>query len=71
VDRPEFLAADRVKMGRLVFHLTRPATVRAEEVTAASMNLREFVGQTLYRVELAYETDGDGQLSVQTLIAVE
>jgi hypothetical protein len=71
VDRPEFLAADRIKMGRLVFHLTRPATVRSEEVTAASMNLREFVAQTLYRVELAYETNGDGKLSVQTLIAVE
>lgn len=71
VERPEFLAADRVRMGRLVFHLTRPLSVRSEEVSAEGMNLREFVGQTLYRVELGYETDGDGKLSVQTLIAVE
>jgi hypothetical protein len=71
VDRPEFLAADRVRMGQLVFHLTRPLSVQSEEFTAEAMNLREFVGQTLYRVEAGYETDGDGKLSVQTLIAVE
>lgn len=71
IDRPEFLAADRVRMGRLVFHLTRPLAVRSEEFPAEALNLRDFNGQTLYRVELAYETDGEGKLGVQTLIAVE
>jgi len=69
--RPEFVAGDRIKLGPVVMHLTRPLATRSEEFDAKSLLLREYVGETLYRVEVAYETDGHGKLNLQTLIAVE
>jgi len=43
-----------------------PSAINVVTVAADDLHLREFVGRTLYRVEVSYHTDTEGKLDIET-----